>query len=96
MTAKSPRFFLVHLLPFLHLVACFVIAIAGLQRGWQYLWMIDVPASLLAMFLGYYFDHPLILFGIIGTVWWYLLSRAIEIFATRLWTALHRRRADQP
>jgi hypothetical protein len=50
---------------------------------------IDVPASVLAIALLYNFDHPLIVFGIIGTPWWYVLSRAAEIAYS--WTVQNRR-----
>jgi hypothetical protein len=50
---------------------------------------IDVPASVLAIALLYNFDHPLIVFGIIGTPWWYVLSRAAEIAYS--WMVQNRR-----
>jgi hypothetical protein len=36
----------------------------------------DIPVSFIVLVVSYNFDHPLILFGIVGTTWWYLLSRA--------------------
>lgn len=34
--------------------------------------------SVIIVATGYNFDHPLVLFGTLGTLWWYLLSRAVE------------------
>jgi len=90
---STKRLFLLHLLPFLHLCACFAIALARLDSGWQYLTMIDAPASVLVIALIYNFNHPLILFGIVGTVWWYLLSRAAEMIGSRVFATIRNRRA---
>jgi hypothetical protein len=69
-------------LPLLHLCVCVIIALARLSSGWEYLTKVDFPISVFIVSAMYSFDHPLILFGIIGTFWWYLLSRAAEM----LWT----------
>jgi hypothetical protein len=55
------------------------IGIARLDSAWQYLFLIDVPMSAIIGAISYNFDHPLLLFGILGTLWWYLLSRGAEI-----------------
>jgi hypothetical protein len=55
------------------------IGIARLDSAWQYLFLIDVPMSVIIGAISYNFDHPLLLFGILGTLWWYLLSRGAEI-----------------
>ena len=39
--------------------------------------MVDVPASILVIAMLYDFDHPLILFGAIATLWWFLLSLVV-------------------
>jgi hypothetical protein len=75
---------LVYLLPLLHLCACVVVAFAHVGRGWEYLGLVDIPASVLIVAISYNFDHPLILFGVFGTLWWYLLIRGAEIIGTRL------------
>jgi hypothetical protein len=77
------RFILVHLLPFLHLCACLTIAFAHLESAWQYMMLIDVPMSVIIVAISYIFDHPLLLFGTLGTLWWYLLSRAAEMLFRR-------------
>src|SRR6266581_2760568 len=92
MMRSRVRLLLVHLLPVLHLCACLTVALAGLESGWQYMTMIDAPASVLVIALIYNFDHPLILFGLVGTLWWYLLSRAAEMISARLFVAVRNRR----
>jgi hypothetical protein len=56
------RFLLVHLQPFVHLCACLTITLAPLESGWQYLIIVDAPASVLIVTLIYSFDHPVIVF----------------------------------
>ena len=68
------RVLLIGFLPILHLAACLIVALAGKGAGWMYISMIDFPPSAFAMALSYNWDHPLVLFGIIGTIWWLLLS----------------------
>lgn len=94
MDSKKTRrhFVLVHLLPFLHFGACVIIAVAHLDSGWEYLGLIDVPASILIVALIYNFDHPLFLFGVIGTLWWYLLSRGAEIIIVSVSEAIQNLR----
>jgi hypothetical protein len=75
MATSRLRPFLVYLLPALHLCACLTIAIAHLEAAWGYLLLIDVPMSAFILAISYNFDHPLILFGTLGTLWWYLLGR---------------------
>jgi hypothetical protein len=57
---------------------------ARIESGWQFMLMIDAPASVLIVALIYNFNHPLILFGVVGTTWWYLLSRAAEMVIDRI------------
>lgn len=71
----------VYLLPSIHLLAC--LATAGvmsriyLESGWTYLAIIDYPVSFVVVGLAWHYDLPLLLvFSVIGTVWWYLLSCA--------------------
>jgi hypothetical protein len=68
---------LVFILPVLHL--CLVVAIATEllefegSWGWFLVYLIDLPFSILLLFLGHY-AGPEILFGVLGTLWWYFLS----------------------
>ena len=78
------RLLLIHVLPFLHLCACFTIALARFQSGWKYLAVADVPMTVLIVALIYNYDHPLLLFGVLGTLWWYLLSRSADMLVRRL------------
>jgi hypothetical protein len=80
------HFILVHLLPFLHLCACLTIALAHLESAWQYMILIDFPMSVIMIAISYNFDHPLLIFGTLGTLWWYLLSRGAEIVFGKLRT----------
>jgi hypothetical protein len=90
---KKPKgHFLVFLLPLLHLCTCIIIVLAQLGKGWEYLGLIDFPASVLIVAIDYNFDHPLILFGVFGTLWWYFLSRGAEIMGARLLTIVQKRR----
>jgi hypothetical protein len=89
----TPRMLLgVHVLPFLHLSGCFVIALAHLDSAWGYMFLVDAPASVFVLALAYNHDRPLLLFGIIGTLWWYLLSYAAAFFWLRVSIAIRRRR----
>jgi YD repeat-containing protein len=81
-----------HLLPVLHLLACLTVSLAGIQSGWQYLTMVDAPASVLVIAVIYSFDHPLVVFGVIGTLWWYVVSLAIAFCWIRVSVALRNRR----
>jgi hypothetical protein len=51
---------------------------------------IDAPASVFVVSLSYNFDHPLILFGILGTAWWCLLSVAAALLFGRISKLLER------
>jgi hypothetical protein len=75
MATSKLRPFLVYLLPVLHICACLTIALAHLEAAWGYLLFIDAPMSVFIGAISYNFDHPLILFGTLGTLWWYMLSR---------------------
>jgi hypothetical protein len=92
MTKLKVRSFLIYILPILHLCACLIIAVARLESGWGYMMIVDLPASVLIMAEAYNFDHPLILFGIFGTLWWYLLSRGFEIVSTRVIAIVRKHR----
>jgi hypothetical protein len=74
----------VYVLPFLHLCICVVIRLAHLDKAWGYMFLVDIPMSVIILAISYNFDHPLLLFGTLGTLWWYLLSRAAEMIWIRI------------
>jgi hypothetical protein len=78
-TSDSTRFpLLLYLLPFLHLGACLAIWVGRIESGWQKLIILDFPFSLLLVALLFRDDKPLLYFGILGTLWWYVLSLVIR------------------
>jgi len=72
-------------LPLLHLVACVTIALAKIVSGVHYLIYVDFPFSLVLVMLGWRNDNFLFWFATLGTLWWYLLSRALNSILSRLW-----------
>jgi len=80
-------------LPTLHLLLCLAIG-SGLvpYKGewsvWFFVYLLDLPVSILALLL-----HPIppvISFGVIGTAWWYLLSRLVIGLGRRsAWRSTH-------
>ena len=89
-TAKKGRL-LIHVLPAAHVAACLTIATLGAEDAWRYLFWIDAPASAFILALAYNHDRPLILFGTIGTLWWYLLSFAVLFLWSRVSAAIKKR-----
>jgi hypothetical protein len=66
---------LVYLLPSLHVLAC--LATVAMGSDWKYVGLVDYPVSIAAVGLAWHYNWPpVLLFGILGTLWWYLLSRA--------------------
>lgn len=88
---QRKRAVLIALLPTLHLAACLIVAIAKVTSGWMYISMVDFPASAFAMALSYNWDHPLVLFGAIGTFWWLMLS----VGAVHLFERISKRRSQR-
>jgi hypothetical protein len=84
MRKRYTRNVLVHMLPFLHLCACLIIWAAQLQTGLDYLFFVDFPISAFLFGAAYNFNHPVLLYAVFGTLWWYLLSRAAEIIGTSI------------
>ena len=88
MAVKTPRsrarFVLVHLLPFLHLCACGVIGWMKLESGVEYIAHADMPFTILIAPLVFWSRVPLVWFAILGTLWWYLLSRGAELLVDRV------------
>jgi hypothetical protein len=66
----------IYLLPALHFAACLVIVVLRLSSGWEFLLKVDYPMSVVIITAIFSFDHPFIVFGTLGTLWWYILSRA--------------------
>lgn len=82
---KSTRTFLIVLLPFLHMSACVIVELGQLRSGWMYISFADFPASAFAMAISYQWDHPFVVFGIIGTLWWLMLSVVAAHLFERIW-----------
>lgn len=75
---RSP--FLVYFLPILHLGACLAIWFGHLSAGWQYLLIIDFPFSVVLAGLMFRDVNQLLNFGILGTLWWHVVSLAARRF----------------
>ncbi len=89
----------VYLLPFLHLCVCLAIALMRLDAAWGYLFFVDMPMSVIILAISYNSDHPLVLFGTLGTLWWYLVSRAVWMIGSRVLPTIWYRRdpsAEKP
>ena len=83
MSGHSP--ILVYFLPILHLGACLAIWLAHSDTGWQKLLVIDFPFSIVLAGLMFRGIDPLLSFGILGTLWWYVLSLVVRrLFRPRL------------
>ena len=78
-------------LPALHFVLCLAaFPHEGPSHGWHTLVVADFPVSLFAFGLAFRDDRPLLWFGLLGTLWWALLSFG----AWMLWRR-HRRLVGQ-
>jgi hypothetical protein len=84
---------MVYLLPFVHLCVCLTIALGHIESAWQYMFVIDIPMSVIIGAISYNYDHPLLLFGTFGTLWWYLVSRAVEMISTRVFAGIRSHRS---
>jgi hypothetical protein len=77
----------VHFLPILHLCACFASFIGLVVPSLQYwgivftfILVLDLPISLVAYGLGWKHGAVAIIWiAVVGTLWWYLLSRGAEV-----------------
>ena len=82
MNAPQKSRSLVYLLPLLHAGACF--AIEAVHSGWQPIALADYPTSTLALALAYRYNTTAFpFFLVMGTIWWYLISRARLFFLSR-------------
>ena len=83
---------LVCALPTLHVIACFAVASPVFHSNWEFLVKLDFPVSVFVVSAIFTYDHPLILFGTIGTVWWGMLGYLFDRWLTRLISLLSRHR----
>ena len=69
------------ILPALHMVACVVVQFGPSEGSWQWFpfFFIDFPISIFLMFLGNILPG-FVVFGIFGTLWWYLINASIWYF----------------
>ena len=56
------------------------------------MFFIDIPVSFLLFGLSYNFNHPAILYGLFGTLWWWLLSSGVGFLVSRVQAAVRKRR----
>lgn len=82
---RKPSPMLIYLPPLLHFCTCVAITVKAPSAGWIWMWYLDLPVSILSFLLMFRDVHPLICFGILGTLWWYFLSY-------KAWAALNRSR----
>jgi hypothetical protein len=83
MTEKSIRLivsYLIYLLPSVHLGACLAMWLSE-YRNLEPMILIDFPFSFLAVGAAYQGVNPWIILGIVGTLWWYFISRFIRWIA---------------
>jgi len=66
---------LAFVLPSIHFGACLALWFGHIGKGWYYLIVADFPFSLVMSGLMFAGVNQLINFGILGTLWWYFLSR---------------------
>ena len=95
---KRTRSYLNFLLPLFHTCLCAAIAL-GLNKAegswkWFAVFWVDFPMSILLLPLLRIFHHPLIVFGIAGGLWWFLISALATVLFRKMLTSLHRRRAE--
>ena len=62
-----------YLLPPIHLAARLLISIANVQSGWEQMIKIDFPFSIVLGGLVFAKDRPLLWFGVLGSLWWFLV-----------------------
>jgi hypothetical protein len=61
-----------------------VTTLADPISGWKYVGLADFPVSIAAVGLSMRYDvNPLVFFGVIGTLWWYLIGLAVLFLLRR-------------
>jgi hypothetical protein len=81
----------IYFLPALHLFACLISMIGlvvpgleSLERVWRYLMVADFPISLVALASGWrYGTIQVIWIVVVGTFWWFMWNRAIDVLVTK-------------
>jgi len=65
----------------LHVILCIIVQFRPTEGSWQWfpVFLIDLPFSMLLMFLGYLLPGWAV-FGIFGTLWWYLVGALIRYY----------------
>jgi len=84
MSGSRTRSLLVYLLPLVHLCACVVIGLMNLESGAEYIGHADLPFTILIAPLVFWSSHPIVWFAILGTLWWYFVSRVLELLIHRI------------
>ena len=69
-------------LPTLHLLWCLAIEAHVVESEgswtWFFVFLVDLPVSAIPLILGSSLDvPPVISFGVLGTAWWYFVSRVL-------------------
>jgi hypothetical protein len=75
----DPRW--VYILPLLHLGGCILTAITKLE--WLPVIISEFPAGILLSAIAWHFGHPMLWFGVFGTLWWCWLSRMFFEYLSR-------------
>src|SRR5215469_2529843 len=67
---------LVYVLPLVHLSICVVVQVA--DWAWLPVFVIEFPVGVFLLALSWRYDPPLLLLcGVLGTLWWYFVSRLL-------------------
>ncbi len=80
-------------LPAIHLLICLVIAVGLIPTEGAWMWFpvffLDFPFSILLLPL---LDttNPLLVFGILGTLWWYILSILLALLFRGIYKAVRK------
>jgi hypothetical protein len=75
--SRDPR--LVYVLPLLHLLICVVVWVG--DWAWLPVFVIEFPVGIFLLVLSWRYDPPpLLLCGVLGTLWWYFVSRLLFSF----------------
>ena len=67
------------ILPALHVILCVVVQLNPNEWQWFPVFVVDLPFSMLLRFLAFLkFLPPILIFGLFGTLWWYVVSLSIR------------------
>jgi hypothetical protein len=87
------RLVLILLLPALHLGACLVVWVANIDSGVEVIGRIDLPFTILIAPFVFWSRYPMVWIAVLGTLWWYLVSRFIDLAVNKILTWRRRREA---